>query len=454
MAFGIATAFIAGILIASLGWNIVLVAAGLTAMCGVKRIFLWREVTIFLIALCIGALYYRQYLNWDQATMRLSLGKEVNFTAIISSEPTESAKYESFTADPWHSHELMILAPPLSGLAYGDLLDVQGIIGASDAPGQDPFVASPRITLIAHGHGLWLREWLIDGKLALIKRFNEFLPQDQAALLGGITIGGASGMSAELRNEMAISGTSYILSMYGYKIAAITAVASVALKNFFSRRITFFSLLALIALFVCMTGIIASAVRAGIMAAIALTAKEVGRPFDMRNAIALTAAIMLAFDPLLLMGDVGFQLSFLSVIGIAYLSQPIKRWWRYQDNGFFHWREGVATTLAVLAPMVPLIANADGSFPITAIPSNVLMFLTTPFTVMFGFILAVLGFTIYSAAFVVARIGQGILAFQLAVIKIFSIVSIPLPISFHIPVVIIIYYAGLAMFFFYYDEEN
>lgn len=405
-------------------------------------------------ALCVGALYYHFYLEWDAASMHLPFGKETSFSATVSSEPTESGKYETFYASPWHSHEVMILAPPDSGYTYGDLIEVRGIIGKPDSPGEDPFVASPRITLIAHDRGFWLPEWLINFKLGVIHAFGNFLPQDQAALLDGITLGGATSMSVVLRNEMALSGTSYVLSMYGYKIAAISTLTGIILKHLFSRRITFVICLTLIAFFVLMTGIVASAVRAGIMAVMALTAKEIGRPFHMRNALAFTAAIMLAFNPMLLMGDIGFQLSFLSIMGIAYLSDPIKRLWRYADPGFLSWREGMATTLAVLAPMVPLIANADGSFPVTAIPSNVGMFLATPYTVLFGFILMVASVVSSSAAFFVARIGEVILQYQIIVIKIFSVVVISLPISFHIPIVLLLYYAGLGMVMFYYDDEE
>ena len=461
MAFGIATAFIAGILVASMRWNIVFVivtiaavAAAFVAIHFLKNIFLWREIGIFVTALCVGAFYYHLYLGWDAAAMRLPFEKEISFPAVVSSEPTESAKYEIFTADPWRSHKLMILAAPESGFHYGDLIKVRGFIGEPDTAGENPFVASPHITLIAEHRGFWLRELLIDFKLAIIKKFGVFLSQDQAALLGGVTLGGAAGMSAELKSDMAASGTSYVLSMYGYKITAITALAAIALKNFFSRRITFFICLALIALFVLMSGVVASVVRAGIMAALALTAKEIGRPFDMRNALAFTAAIMLALNPFLLTGDIGFQLSFLSIMGIAYLTDPIKRWWRYQDPGFLNWKEGTATTLAVLAPMVPLVANADGSFPLTAIPSNVLMFLATPFTVLFGFILAVLGAVSSSAAFCAAKIGAIILQYQIFVIKLFSAVVIPLPVPFSIPAVVAVYYAGLAIFIFYYDDEE
>ena len=170
---------------------------------------------------------------------------------------------------------------------------------------------------------------------------------------------------------MQLSGTSYILSMYGCKIAAVVSIAGSMLKSFFSRRVIFTVNLCLITAFILMAGLEASAIRAGIMVGLALIAKQLGRTYRMKNALMLTAAIMLAFDPLLLLGDLGFQLSVLGLLGIAYLENPIKYWWQYERPGFLSWRDGVVTTLAVLIPMVPSIANNDGTFPLTAIASNV-----------------------------------------------------------------------------------
>ena len=151
-------------------------------------------------------------------------------------------------------------------------------------------MASPIITVIAKNRGFWLREQLIDFKAALFQKLDELLPQDEAGLLGGVTFGGANGISAELKNEMKLSGTSYILSMYGYKIAAVVAIASALLKTFFSRRAVLVFCLALILLFVVMAGLEASAVRAGIMVSLALIARQLGRRYSMRNALMLTAA--------------------------------------------------------------------------------------------------------------------------------------------------------------------
>jgi competence protein ComEC len=75
-----------------------------------------------------------------------------------------------------------------------------------------------------------------------------------------------------------------------------------------------------IVIYVVMIGFPASAVRAAIMGILAIYAQKIGRSSSMMSLIVLAAAIMLALNPLLLLYDVGFQLSFLAVIGLIYFS--------------------------------------------------------------------------------------------------------------------------------------
>ena len=459
-------ALVAGIFVASIGWS--MAAVGETIL-GASAIFLvarrikfvadhfpaqWWIVAMLVASFGIGAWYCHSYVVRSLASMRFPFNKEVSFTAVITSEPTESAKHETFTAEPWHSQELMVLAPPESGFRYGDFISMRGFIGAPDVQGEDPYIASPRITLIAHDRGFWLRSALINVREGMVRRLFAFLPQDEAALLGGELLGGSYGMSSETKSEMALSGTSYVLSMYGYKIATLTALVGIALGGLIHRRATFFICLTLVALFVLTAGLVASALRAGIMVALSLFAREVGRPLNMRNALMFTVAVMVMMRPTLLAGDTGFQLSLLSIMGITYLSGPIERWWAYQDAGFLSWKEGTVVTLAVLAPMVPLIARADGSFPVTALASNALLFLATPFTIFFGIVLVAASYVSAAAAYLVARVGEFILHYQIAIIKIFSIVVIPLPLPFSLTAVDVAYYAGIVIFIFYYDDER
>jgi len=69
-----------------------------------------------------------------------------------------------------------------------------------------------------------------------------------------------------------------------------------------------------------MTGAQASVVRAAIMGIIAQMATNIGRIYYPTNALALSGTVMLLQNPKLLRFDIGFQLSFLAVMGLVYIT--------------------------------------------------------------------------------------------------------------------------------------
>jgi competence protein ComEC len=79
------------------------------------------------------------------------------------------------------------------------------------------------------------------------------------------------------------------------------------------------TLLLLLAVYTVFTGATPSVVRAAIMSTVLLLAPILGRRYDPLAALAVSAALMLLFDPDVL-ADAGFQLSFLAILGITLVS--------------------------------------------------------------------------------------------------------------------------------------
>jgi competence protein ComEC len=75
----------------------------------------------------------------------------------------------------------------------------------------------------------------------------------------------------------------------------------------------------LVVVYTIFTGASPSVVRAAIMGSVLVLGPVLGRRYDPTAALAVSAAIMVIFDPNLL-ADVGFQFSFLAMLGIALLS--------------------------------------------------------------------------------------------------------------------------------------
>ncbi len=458
--FGAALAFLLGVFVVALKWNVVGISATIAAcsfgfLIFTKKFFFWKECIFFIAIIAFGAWYY--CFSIDAATTRINLvyNRFISFSTIVIDEPQPSQNFLILTTTVQKplSGELKIFAPPSSGFRYGDVLQINGIITPSDMPGSDPIVFSPQIQIISRHNGLWIRERLIDLKLAIFKNFNAVLPSSEAALLGGITFGSKVSFSAELKNAMALSSTTHLVAVSGYNITIVVLAVESILGQFCSRRKTFIFSILFIVLFVLMTGLQSSAIRAGITSFIALFAKETGRLYDIRNAITLTATVMVLWNPTILTGNVGFELSFLSLLGIVYLSPALKKLFCYSNPGFLGWKECAITTLSAQLAVMPILIITFGKFSATAIFANIAILETVPFAMFLGFLLAILGFISCYIAFFCAQLVGIILFYELAMIRLFAHFSILVPINFNSLVIIVAYY-GTLIFFIATNQET
>jgi ComEC/Rec2-related protein len=336
---------------------------------------------------------------------------------------------------------------------------VQGIVRPAESVGKDPAIFPQKLSLVASNRGFFLRAWMIDFKDAIFQKFNDVLPADEAALLGGMTLGGTAGMSAALKDQMSLSGTSYLSAMYGYKISILIFGSMGLLAGFIARRKRFFLTLALLALFVAMTGAEASAIRAAIMGCVALSARELGRMPNMRNALALTAALMALADPTSV-AQAGFLLSFLSLIGIVYLGPALENCFGWETDhggrgpGIFGWKAAVVMSLASLFPIVPVLMATFGQFSAMAFVSNALVFPAILPTMLSGCAVAAAGFVSRPLAFIVARFVEIPIWYALGVIRLFSVIVVPLPQVFTSAWAFVVYYVVLLLFVYHYGYRK
>ena len=78
--------------------------------------------------------------------------------------------------------------------------------------------------------------------------------------------------------------------------------------------------------YIILIGVPASAIRAGIMGFLVMFCFYIGRLNNLTRSLVFTAVILLLINPKLLRDDIGFQLSFLAVFGIAYLFPKLNKW--------------------------------------------------------------------------------------------------------------------------------
>ena len=105
----------------------------------------------------------------------------------------------------------------------------------------------------------------------------------------------------------------------------------------------------------------------------------------------MAAGIMLVINPLLLLNDVGFQLSFLATIGIIYLSSFFRRWLKFIPKKFIRLKEIIAMTFAAQIFTLPILIYNFGRMSLVAPLTNILIIPVVYWIMLSGFIFALAG---------------------------------------------------------------
>ncbi len=155
--------------------------------------------------------------------------------------------------------------------------------------------------------------------------FDDFIPNAQNKSISlALVLGVKDGLDNEIKNAYSASGAMHILAVSGLHVGIIYLVINLLFGKMQSRAFGrwFFALFSLMVLwmYALVTGFSPSVSRAVTMFSFVIVAKAIDRKSNIYNTLAASALVLLFFDPHLIM-SVGFQLSYLAVLGIVFL-QP------------------------------------------------------------------------------------------------------------------------------------
>lgn len=417
----------------------------------------WLVVAALLFFIPAGALYYAV----DDARFNdlpLPIGEGTFHAGVVSHPTTKDGVQELVVELEGNALHLLVRLPPHPKFSYGDRVSFSGRI---EEPFSDSYraylakervrgvVAFPKIVEHRIGESFSFRGTLYAFRDKLVDSFRRTLPAKEAALMAGLTVGAREDFSESFRDAMARSGTTHLVALSGYNISIVVMVAMALLLTFFPRRVAFFATLAVVFSFVLMTGAEASVVRAAVMGGVMLLARHMGRRFDVRNAILFAALVMVLINPKVLMFDLGFQLSFLALLGIVYLKPAMDLFLGWGGScSVFSWRENLTTTASAQLAVAPLLISTFGSVSVSSLAANVVVLEAVPVTMGIGFVLAAVSFVSLFSAKILALLALVFLKFQTLAIEFFASLSFPITPALSLGTVVI-YYCALLTFIWY-----
>jgi competence protein ComEC len=194
------------------------------------------------------------------------------------------------------------------------------------------------------------------------------LPRPEAALVRGMVLGQDERLSEAVREDFKASGLAHLLAVSGQNVMLLaTLVLAVGALFGLDLRLRLGLALALVALYVPLTGAGPSIQRAGVMGAAGLVAALAGRPSSRWYALGLAGAVTLVANPRAA-GEPGWQLSFVAVAALLVLAPPLRAALaRHVPEPV---AEVAAITIAATVGTAPLLAFHFEQVSLASLPAN------------------------------------------------------------------------------------
>lgn len=163
-----------------------------------------------------------------------------------------------------------------------------------------------------------LREYVVGmfSKLCDTNGKDKWLYGNKAGIFSAILMGDKTELDQEIKDLYSLSGIAHILAISGLHISLIGMFLYSLLRKRFSFATSSALTIAVVTLFAITSGMGIATIRAFVMFILKLIGEILGRKYDYITAISLSALILLADNPFIIINS-GFQMSFCAMITIT-----------------------------------------------------------------------------------------------------------------------------------------
>lgn len=287
------------------------------------------------------------------------------------------------------SGDTLVYAQPVGGLRYGDNLILSGILARPfNRPGSGKssyrdylahqgvysIMKASRVMKLDSRRGSGLKKLALYFKNKTEGVIFKYIRGPAAGIVDAMLLGEKKSVPPFIYDSMIKTGTVHILVVSGFNVGLIFLVITLLLKMIrLPREARIFLAAPLLLLYCLVTGATNPVVRATVMAVVYLFSYLCKREADIYNGLALAALVILILNPQQLF-DIGFQLSFASVMAIVYLYPRLEslvgvaklkiHWLKFILDGFL-------VSLAAWIGVVGLSAYYFKSFAPVTVLANV-----------------------------------------------------------------------------------
>lgn len=378
-----------------------------------KRIHFIFGFCFLIFCIAISRMQIAEFKSENDKLKSLN-GQQIELTGFINSDPDKRDNYQKIKVRVGNSTILVT-----TGLEKDfQYLDKVSLFGELQEPqetedfsykkyllkdGIYSVMFFPKIEIISKIHKYNLLSFVYE-KILIIKskvrasiEYSFFPPE--SSILEGTILGDNGAMSEELKTKLNTTGLRHVIAVSGTHVVILSSIIMSLLIIFGLKRTNaFYFAIVIIFFYVIFTGFPASGVRAGIMGGLYLLAQQFGRQSNGLRIIVLSAALMVGFNPWVLVFDIGFQLSFLAVLGLIYLEPPftlaIKSLLKKiikKDYNFDEFIKIISATFAAQVFTLPIMLYSFGNISLVSPITNLLILPVVYWLMIFGFVCSFVG---------------------------------------------------------------
>lgn len=280
------------------------------------------------------------------------------------------------------------------------------------------FIFTSSFAIEKTGHCSSLSTLLTDWREYLSTKMEEHLDGTFLAIAKALILGDKSDLDDETMRVFSTTGSMHVLAVSGLHIGLILLMLQRVLQVFsrwITKRQSILIAIALIWVYGGITGASPAVMRAVVMFSILSGSQLLGRQYQGLNGLGLSLFLLLSWDPWMLF-DLGFQLSYLAMLGIFLLYKPIVNSWIPAHKWIRMGWEGTAVGCAATVLTTPVILLWFYQFPNYFALANLGVML-------FGFLVLITGMLFLASVWVPFVVKVSAVVFAFAVIGLVAWVS-------------------------------
>ncbi len=222
-----------------------------------------------------------------------------------------------------------------------------------------------------------------------------FTNKENFGVFGALVLGQKASLDDEISGAYANAGTMHVLAVSGLHVGILYFVLSLLFKPLKTRRrfvwVGAIIQILIIWFYAAIAGLSPSIMRAATMFMFLIIGDNLNRNSYIFNTLAISALLLTLSQPELL-ASVGFQLSYLAVIGIVVMYVPLYNLFHFK-NGIINWAWGITcVSIAAQLAVLPLSIFYFNQMPTYFVLANLLVIPMATINLCIGLLTSIFAF--------------------------------------------------------------